>query len=102
MLPLVMDGKNYPSALERINLMGQEEVALNTALDDQTKRADSLDTALASAKQGEAACQDEVTDLKTAVKAKDKIIGAEKRSKGVWGAVGFALGFLAKWAIVAL
>jgi hypothetical protein len=109
MLPLLMDGKNYPSALERISLLGQEvtlheqkEVSLLDGVTAQTKRADNLEVALTEAKAGEAAAQDVVTDLNAAVKAKDKVIGSEKRGKAIWGTAGAVLGFLAKWALVAL
>ena len=109
MLPLVMDGKNYPSALERISLLGQEvtlheqkEVSLLDGVNAQTKRADNLEVALTEAKAAEAATQDVVTDLNTAVSAKDKVISAGKVSRYTWGTAGAVLGFLIKWALVAL
>ena len=103
MLGLIQDGKQYPSALARIDAMGQENTILlgqkadlTTAVVEQTKRGDALDTALVASKQGEAASKDETVQLKVAIGAKDKIISAEKRGKVTWGAVGAAAGWLVR------
>jgi hypothetical protein len=106
MLGLLIDGKQYPSALERIDDLTQEntlheqkEADLTTALGDQTKRGDSLDMALADSKQAEVACADEVTDLKTAVTADQKIIKSEKVQKFTWGAVGAVAGWVIRTVV---
>jgi len=109
MLVLIEDGKNYPAAVARIGVMGEEvdtltqqTTELNGAVANQTKRGDALDTALAQSKLGETACENEVADLKVAISAENKIISAEKPKKYLWGIVGVAGGFLLKVLLMAL
>ena len=89
MLAVLVDGKNYPEALERIEVMGEQ---INI-LSDQ--KANLLQTVGIADQQIDA--KDGVIQNKDIViSAKDSQISAEKKKKVIWGAIGVGAGFLLK------
>jgi hypothetical protein len=99
MLGLIQDGKQYPEALTRIDALGQEvtlheqkEADLTTAVTDQTKRGDSLDTALASSKVAESDCEQAGAQKDIVIAADKAQIKDAKKQRITWGAIGAAAG----------
>jgi hypothetical protein len=99
MLGLIQDGKQYPEALTRIDALGQEvtlheqkESDLTTAVTDQTKRGDSLDTALTDSKAAESDCEQAGAQKDIVIAADKAQIKDAKKQRITWGAIGAAAG----------
>lgn len=89
MLPLIVDGKSYPEALERIEVMGEQINILSGQKDDLLKAGDLTSQQLV-AKDGV------IHEKDVVIGAKDSQISAEKKKKVIWGAIGVGAGFLLK------
>lgn len=99
MLGLIQDGKQYPEALTRIDALGQEvtlheqkETDLASAMDNQTKRGDSLDSALADSKTAESDCEQAGAQKDIVIAADKAEIKDVKKQRTTWGAIGAAAG----------
>ena len=99
MLGLIQDGKQYPEALARIDALGQEvtlheqkETDLAAAVNDQTKRGDSLDGALTDSKTAESDCEQAGQQKDIVIAADKTIIKQEKKQKTVWGVISGVAG----------
>ncbi len=89
MLATLVDGKNYPEALERIEVMG-EQVNILSEQKALLKEAIGVADQQLSVKDGVIQNKDIV------IQAKDSQISAEKKKKVVWAAIGAGAGFLLK------
>ena len=102
MLSLLMDGKHYPEALKRIDLMGQEVSTLETQKEDLTKANTSLAKAETICEEQLTLTQKAVDSQKEATVAVKTELKAEKPKKWLWGAIGVGAGWLLKVILVSL
>jgi DNA repair exonuclease SbcCD ATPase subunit len=110
MLGVVLDGLQYPLALQRIQALGEEvtiqaaqKVQLQAAVEDKTQEAAAQAQATQKMTAAEQDCEKQVTllqgavqDDKVAIKGLGTELKAEKVKKWTWGGVGVAVGWLLK------
>jgi hypothetical protein len=102
MYALVKDGKEYPAAIEKIGALEEVAQDLAVAKEDQTRRADALESALGNCQTAGQAANSIITNDEKIISDKDKIITQEKRGKVRWGVMGMILGWLGKVLVAAL
>jgi len=101
-LSLLIDGKHYPEALKRIDLMGQEVGTLTTQKDALTQSNTALAKAETTCEGQLAFTQKAVDSQKEATVAVKTELKAEKKKKWFWGVIGVGAGYLLKVVLVAL
>jgi len=101
MLSLLIDGKHYPEALKRVDLMGQEVGTLTAQKDALTQSNTALAKAETTCEGQLAFTQKAVDSQKEATVAVKTELKAEKKKKWFWGVIGVGAGYLLKVVLVA-